>query len=70
MGEVTLVDLSAAEREACRLECLLEEAENTARRLRNEYAAQVWYVRELVRAMGERAKQVGGERDLFTEATG
>ena len=54
---VDITDLYAAEREACRLEALVEEAENTLRRLRNEYLAAVRKVRELVRRAGEEGRE-------------
>lgn len=58
---MTVADIYAAEVEACRLECLYEEAVNTANRLRIEYHAAIRRVRELVRAAGEKGGTVEGE---------
>lgn len=53
-----MTEIYEAEREACRLEALYLEAENTARRLRIEYHDAVRRVRELVREHAEgRAEQ-------------
>ncbi len=52
---MTLADIYAAECNAVRLECLFEEAQNAATRLRLEYLAAVRQVRDLVRAAGESA---------------
>lgn len=72
MGEsVTTADVYAAECECARLECLSQEADNHARRLRVEYHTAVLHLRELARALGEKtAEAVPEERDLFTEDTG
>lgn len=68
MGEgVTPADVYAAECEAVRLEAMLEEAEGVLRRTRQEFLAQVRYVRDLARALGEQ-KHTGGtdsSRTLF-----
>jgi hypothetical protein len=59
-------DIYAAEKECCRLECLMYEAEANADRYRKDLIAAVVRLRGLVREAGERK----AERTLFdhTEA--
>lgn len=62
-------DLYAAAAECVRLECLSQEADNHARRLRLEYHAALLRLRDMALAAGESATQAEPtERDLFTEA--
>jgi hypothetical protein len=63
-------DIYAAAAECVRLECLSQEADNHARRLRLEYHAAMLRLRDLALAAGESEPAETAERDLFTGAEG